>query len=687
MKILIVAPSSHLTGGVSFHYKGLHAYWTSEVRYARYGKRPRIPALLCLLPDLLVYIWQLIVFRPDVVMVNPSFRTYQLVRDGGYILLARCFGRKVMAWFHGWDGPTAQRCIASPRLVRWVFGKCSFIYVLSSEFRNQLQAMGLRVPVLLSSTVVDDSLLEGVEHRARLGEVRKLLYLARIDRAKGIYQAIDAFRLAQQEIPHLTLDICGSSEDPAVEEAVKAYVQERGLEASITFRGAVYGEQKKQAYAQGDLYLLPSFGEGMATSVLEALAFGLPVISTPYGGITDYFEEGKMGFLIPTHRPEDIAEKILWLAKHTDACQSISQHNQAYAAKHFLASRVAAKCERDIRTYCLQSPKPRVVSVYPNFANRGGAQNVTMQLATKLNTDHPIVLTATPYAQIPAPYAKAAQFEKFSIRTVWRLANKHTIFISHHRKTTTQLLLLRLFLLRRMRVIHVAHSIFSNLRWCCLFPKEIVAVSQSVKDNLMDYFRIPEKNIRLIYNGIPDCPELTPPLQPDSPIRILHAGKICPLKRQVLLAETLHGKFPPHVQLHFAGSGPDEAMLAKAIATDQQMRFLGQVNIEDILEHYDYVLLFSEKEGLPLTLIEACRQGMPMITNDIPAVCEINEDGRTGFVFPTVASLAEGLANLPRRNSPAYTAMAKAAREKYERLFREEDMIAQYQEIIKNTNL
>lgn len=43
MKILIVAPSSHLTGGVSFHYKGLHAYWTSEVRYARYGKRPHIP--------------------------------------------------------------------------------------------------------------------------------------------------------------------------------------------------------------------------------------------------------------------------------------------------------------------------------------------------------------------------------------------------------------------------------------------------------------------------------------------------------------------------------------------------------------------------------------------------------------------------------------------------------------------
>ena len=91
MKLLIAAPSSKLTGGVSFHYKGLQPHWTSEVRYARYGKRPGVSAALCLLPDLLAYIWQLIFFRPDVVVVNPSFRPYQLVRDGVYLLLAKAF--------------------------------------------------------------------------------------------------------------------------------------------------------------------------------------------------------------------------------------------------------------------------------------------------------------------------------------------------------------------------------------------------------------------------------------------------------------------------------------------------------------------------------------------------------------------------------------------------------------------
>ena len=89
MKLLIVAPSSQLTGGVAFHYKGLQPHWASEVRYARYGKRPRVPAALCLLPDLLVCVGLWLTDRPDVVVVNPSFRAYQLVRDGAYLLLAR----------------------------------------------------------------------------------------------------------------------------------------------------------------------------------------------------------------------------------------------------------------------------------------------------------------------------------------------------------------------------------------------------------------------------------------------------------------------------------------------------------------------------------------------------------------------------------------------------------------------
>ena len=683
MKLLIVAPSSQLTGGVAFHYKGLQPHWASEVRYARYGKRPRVPAALCLLPDLLVYVWLLLTYRPDVVVVNPSFRPYQLVRDGAYLLLARTFCCKVAAWFHGWDGKFAERCIASPGMVRRVFGKCSLIYVLCSDFREQLRAMGISVPVLLSSTVVDDSLLEGYDNGRRSGALKNILYLARIDRAKGIFQAIDAFALARKKISNLTLTICGSSEDAAAVEEVKTYVQKIGLSNCVAFKGAVYGECKRQAYEAGDLYLLPSFGEGMATSVLEALAFGLPVISTPYGGIKDYFADGEMGFLIASHRPEDIAAKIEWLAAHPEDCLRMSRNNSAYAAQHFLASKVAAKFESDLREHCLAAQTPRIVSVYPYFGNAGGAQNVTMQLAKQLNAGTPIVLAETPCSQVPAQYADGAQFEQFGYRSVKRLSDKRTVFISHHRKTTLQLLLLQLLLLRRIKVIHVAHSVFNNLRWLALFPKHVVAVSETVRRNLIEYFRVPGQNVRVIYNGIPDRPAPAAQSRRGEEIKVLHVGKVCALKRQVALAEALRGRLPQHVLLHFAGDGPDADRLKAAIGTDGQMKYLGYVPADDLWTRYDYVLLFSEKEGLPLTLIEACRAGLPMITNDIPAALEINEHGRTGFVFSNISALAAGIARLPRPGDEAYAALSKAAREKFERQFREEHMIAQYKDVIK----
>ncbi|MCI7556203.1 MAG: glycosyltransferase family 4 protein [Bacteroidales bacterium] len=682
MKLLIVAPSSKLTGGVSFHYKGLQPHWTSEVRYARYGKRPGVPAALCLLPDLLAYIWQLIFFRPDVVVVNPSFRPYQLVRDGVYLLLAKAFGRKVVTWFHGWDGTFAERCIASPNMVRRVYGKCSFIYVLSSDFRKQFQSMGIDVPVLLGSTVVDDALLEGFDANERVGEVNNLLYLARIDRAKGIYEAIDAFALAKKSLPELTFTICGSSEDAAAVNDVKAYVERIGLGDCVLFQGAVYGERKRQAYAAGDIYILPSYGEGMATSVLEAMAFGLPVISTPYGGIKDFFTNGEMGFLIPSHRPEDIATKIVWLATHPEACHRISRNNSAYAAQHFLASKVAAKFESDLREHCIMPQIPRVVSVYPYFSNVGGAQNVTIQLARHLNTEKPIVLIETSCAQVPAQYAEGVRYEQLSWRTVLRLADRRTVFISHHRKTTLKLLLWQFLLLRQIKVIHVAHSVFNNLRWICLFPKHNVAVSETVKRNLVGFFHVPEQHVHVIYNGIPDCSASALQSRPSKEIKVLHIGRICSVKRQVALAEALRGRLPQHIQLHFAGDGPDAMQLKAAVEKDRQMKYLGYVPTHDLLEHYDYLLLFSEQEGLGLTLLEACRAGVPMITNDIPSVLEVNEDHRTGYVFRSFDDLAAGIGSLPKPCDEAYATLSKAARAKYEELFREEHMIAQYKAVI-----
>ena len=351
MKVLVVTPSKKLMGGVTFYYKGLETYWRNEVIYVTYGRRPNLPALWCVIPDLMVYVYKLITFRPDVVIVNPSFRPYQLKRDGFYLLLARLMRRKVVSLFHGWDRAYSKRLEQKPnRFVRW-FNKSAFIYVLCSDFKSALMRMGITAPILLTTTEVRDSLVNDYDNSRRTGEIRKILFLARIDKRKGIYETIEAFALLKQKYPCLTLNICGDSDDKPFVQEVKHFVAKEKIK-DIVFHGAVHGREKIQAFKDNDLYILPTYEEGMATSQLEAMAFGLPIISRPEGGIKDHFEHEAMGYLIDSLNPQEYAEKIGYLIDHPEVYRKMSNEAFQYAHSHFLASIVARKFEADINQYC-----------------------------------------------------------------------------------------------------------------------------------------------------------------------------------------------------------------------------------------------------------------------------------------------------------------------------------------------
>lgn len=326
--------------------------------------------------------------------------------------------------------------------------------------------------------------------------------------------------------------------------------------------------------------------------------------------------------------------------------------------------------------------KGRVVNVYPYFGNQGGAQNVVLQLSEKLNTSFPIVLISTPIKDVPDAYRNRATYKQLSFSNVRKLADGNTIFISHHRKTTLILLLFQILMFKRLPLIHVAHSTFSNLKWTTFFPKRCVAVSQTVYRNMVEFFNVPKKNITIIYNGIKDLADKDIlSVAKSEHINILLAGKLRKLKRQVLIAEYLQDKLPPHIHLFFAGEGEDKEALLKAIGKNKQMHYLGQIDIKKEIKKFHYMLLFSEKEGFPLTLLESYMFGRPILTNDIPAAKEINKDGETGFVYNNLKHFANKLNELPLPGSDEYKVLSANARKEYENKYREEYMINKYKEL------
>ena len=89
----------------------------------------------------------------------------------------------------------------------------------------------------------------------------------------------------------------------------------------------------------------------MPTSVLEAMAFGLPIISRPVGGLCDFFKNGKMGELIASHNPEEYANAVDKYFNNITLAKEISRSNHKYAKKHFLASSVAKNIEDTLSSY------------------------------------------------------------------------------------------------------------------------------------------------------------------------------------------------------------------------------------------------------------------------------------------------------------------------------------------------
>ncbi len=348
MKILINTPHLDILGGVANHYAGLKNYWTTKVVYNQIGKKQATGNGLYNLPfDIYKYSKSIFSFKPDIILLNPSLGKTAIARDLIFLRIAKLLNKKVSVFFHGFNKDSIP-LLNIPNLTSQL-NRCECIFVLANEFRENIRSWGVTVPIHLTTTKVDDKLIESFDIESKTGKIENILFLARITKEKGIFIAIDTFKQIQGKYPNLKLSVVGDG--PALTEA-KQICKDCQL-TNVIFYGALSGDKLKKQFEEADIYLFPTFhAEGMPTSVLEAMAFGLPVISRPVGGLCDFFRNGEMGELVDSLEPLDFANTLeKFIQKKESDIKKISQHNHTYATEHFLASSVAKQIENELKKY------------------------------------------------------------------------------------------------------------------------------------------------------------------------------------------------------------------------------------------------------------------------------------------------------------------------------------------------
>ncbi|MFN0157974.1 MAG: glycosyltransferase family 4 protein [Bacteroidota bacterium] len=352
-KVLIVSPHFTTKGGIQNYCKTIHTKLASDVEMFFIGpKRENEPGWL-LLPRLVSgnvrFLLRLMRGGVDVVHINTSLVSKSLLREGVLLLVTRLFPVKTLVFFHGWSKDVEKTVGTTFRQVfRWVFGSTDLVIVLAQDFKAALRRIGLMMPIQVETTFVDDhvfgSLDEEAITRRTNGTIHRptLLFLSRVLRAKGIFETLAAFALVKKNHPDVRLIVAGEGED--MEEAKRVVAS--GNLADVDFVGFVHDERKKAVLLESDVYILPTqYGEGLPISMVEAMICGLPVLTRPVGGIPDFFEDKKMGFLINGLEAREYAASIELLLSNTEMKQTISLYNHRYARTRFMSTTAAGRLD------------------------------------------------------------------------------------------------------------------------------------------------------------------------------------------------------------------------------------------------------------------------------------------------------------------------------------------------------
>lgn len=158
--------------------------------------------------------------------------------------------------------------------------------------------------------------------------------------AKGVHVLIDAFERTTHQVSDVRLEIVGESDDEEYKQELRNVVGWQEIGERVSFHG--WRDDVLNALDAADVYVMPSFTEGVPRSIVEAMALGKPVIATRVGGIPELLEDGELGMLVPPDDSAALATAMIALASDRDYRKRLSAKGiEAARGKYSFQSHLA----------------------------------------------------------------------------------------------------------------------------------------------------------------------------------------------------------------------------------------------------------------------------------------------------------------------------------------------------------
>lgn len=233
--------------------------------------------------------------------------TTSAARKFFYGKLASFFDCPVLCHFHTGSFPKqyAMAPTAIRVLVRSLLETADLLLCVSSTLRNQLLEITRTADIKVISNPISMPHLDLKLPLSKRKNVN-ITFVGTVSRAKGVFDLISVFEKLANNERQVKLNIAGKGDT----KTLFGLAYELNIAGIVNIFGWIDSGQRDKLLRETEIFVIPSYSEGMPMAALEAMSYGIPIVGSNVGGLSEIIEHGKSGFLCP---PGDLTKLYRYL--------------------------------------------------------------------------------------------------------------------------------------------------------------------------------------------------------------------------------------------------------------------------------------------------------------------------------------------------------------------------------------
>lgn len=344
IKVLTIGSSQEVKGGITTVIEQFLNYQWDNIDMSllpTYVEGSKIKQIFFFCKAILKFLIILVLNRPNIVHIHMSYNG-SFYRKLFVVKLSKKFKVKTILHLHGSEFKLfyEKSCLTVKNKIKCLFETVDQTVVLGKDWLEFVQDVSPEANIIVCNNAVDipieiTTLSEGSFN---------ILFLAVLLKRKGVYDLIEVIRQLKDEeffkMKNIKFIVAG---DGPEYQTILHLIQEYGLEPMVDVVGWVDNDKKHELLKISQLLVLPSYNEGLPMAILEAMSYGIPIISTDVGSIAEVVIPNRTGYLIQPGNQgqlkisiiDIVTDRLLWKNLSMNARNLISEN---YNIKKYLSN-------------------------------------------------------------------------------------------------------------------------------------------------------------------------------------------------------------------------------------------------------------------------------------------------------------------------------------------------------------